>query len=127
MDLSFLSVLGDLGAFPAYGLLAFAAWLLLTGRLVTSSAMEREVTRVREDRDARLAAKDAEIDRLSVAHVAEVERARTGEREWRDAWHESQAIAAEVRSQNRGLVESLYFVRKVVGALPRPGDEDGAS
>ena len=124
MDWSFLTALGDVKAFPAYGLLAFAAWLILTGRLVPSRAVEREVDRVIADRDARLAAKDEEIARMSAAHDAEVGRAREGEQQWREAWRESQDIAAEVRSQNRDLVDSLYFVQKVVGALPRPDGGD---
>ena len=119
MDWSFLAALGDVKAFPAYGLLAFAAWLILTGRLVPSSAVAREVDRVTADRDARLAAKDEEIARNNAAHEAEVARAREAESQWREAWRESQDIAAEVRAQNRDLVDSLYFVRKIVGALPR--------
>ena len=124
MDWSFLTALGDVEAFPAYGLLAFAAWLILTGRLVPSSAVAREVDRVTADRDARLAAKDEEIARNNAAHEAEVARAREAESQWREAWRESQDIAAEVRSQNRDLVDSLYFVQKVVGALPRPEGGD---
>lgn len=148
MDLTFLTALGDLKIFPAYGLLALVAWLLFTGRLMPSSAAVREIERAQKladrdaernakDRDDRIEAKNDEIARLTVAydagiartaaaHNAEVTRAREAEQQWRDAWRESQDIAAEVRSQNRELVDSLYFVRKIVGALPRPdgGGED---
>ena len=119
MDWSFLTALGNVKVFPAYGLLALVAFFIYTGRLVPSSAVAREVDRVIADRDARLAAKDDEIARMSAAHDAEVGRARESEQQWREAWRESQDIAAEVRSQNRDLVDSLYFVRKIVGALPR--------
>lgn len=129
MDWSFLTALGDMKMFPAYGLLAAVAVLVYTGRLVPSRAVVREIERVIADRDANLAAKDAElartvaaydagIARTATAHDAEVTRARQAETEWREAWRESQDIAAEVRSQNRDLVDSLYFVRKVVGSLP---------
>lgn len=119
MDLGFLTALGDVKVFPAYGLLALVAFFIYTGRLVPSRAVAREVDRVTADRDARLAAKDDEISRTTRAHDAEVTRAREAEQQWREAWRESQDIAAEVRSQNRDLVDSLYFVRKIVGALPR--------
>lgn len=119
MDWGFLTALGDVKVFPAYGLLALVAFFVYTGRLVPSRAVAREVDRVAADRDARLVAKDEEIARMSAAHDAEVSRAREGEQQWREAWRESQEIAAEVRAQNRDLVDSLYFVRKIVGALPR--------
>lgn len=125
MDWSFLTALGDVKVFPAYGLLALVAFFVYTGRLVPSRAVAREVDRVVADRDARLAAKDEEIARNNAGHDAEVARAREAEQQWREAWRESQDIAAEVRSQNRDLVDSLYFVRKIVGALPRSeGGED---
>lgn len=136
MDLGFLAALGGVQAFPAYGLLALVAYLLFTGKLMPSSAAvreieraqanaDREAERIAADRDARLEAKNREIERLTGAHDAEVSRAREAEVQWRDAWRESQDIAAEVRAQNRDLIESLYFVRKIVGALPRAegGDE----
>lgn len=119
MDWSFLTALGDVKVFPAYGLLALVAVFIYTGRLVPSRAVAREVERVTADRDARLTAKDEEIARNNASHEAEVARAREAEQQWREAWRESQDIAAEVRSQNRDLVDSLYFVRKIVGALPR--------
>lgn len=119
MDWSFLTALGNVEVFPAYGLLALVAFFIYTGRLVPSSAVAREVDRVTADRDARLTAKDEEIARNNASHDAEVARAREAEQQWREAWRESQDIAAEVRSQNRDLVDSLYFVRKIVGALPR--------
>src|SRR5690606_33600725 len=100
------------------------AFLLFTGKLMPSSAAVREIERAQEnadreaeriaaDRDARLESKNDEIARLTLAHDAEVSRAREAEQEWRNAWRESQDIAAEVRSQNRDLVDSLYYVRKV--------------
>lgn len=129
MDWGFLTALGGVQVFPAYGLLALVAYLLFTGKLMPSSAAVREIGRAQEnadreaeriaaDRDARLESKNDEIARLTLAHDAEVSRAREAEQEWRNAWRESQDIAAEVRSQNRDLVDSLYYVRKVVGALP---------
>ena len=131
-----LTALGGVNAFPAYGLLALVAYLIFTGKLMPSSAAvreieraqrnaDREAERIAADRDARLESKNAEIERLTAAHDAEVDRAREAEVQWRDAWRESQNIAAEVREQNRDLIESLYFVRKIVGALPRAegGDE----
>lgn len=136
MDLGFLAALGGVQVFPAYGLLALVAYLLFTGKLMPSSAAvreieraqanaDREAERIAADRDARLEAKNLEIERLTEAHNAEVSRAREAEVQWRDAWRESQDIAAEVRAQNRELIESLYFVRKIVSALPRAegGDE----
>lgn len=129
MEWGFLTALGGVQVFPAYGLLALVAFLLFTGKLMPSSAAVREIQRAQEnadreaeriaaDRDARLESKNDEIARLTLAHDAEVSRAREAEQEWRNAWRESQDIAAEVRSQNRDLVDSLYYVRKVVGALP---------
>lgn len=134
-----LAALGGVQVFPAYGLLALVAYLLFTGKLMPSSAAVREIERAQAnadreaerialDRDARLESKNLEIERLTAAHDAEVGRAREGEVQWRDAWRESQDIAAEVRAQNRDLIESLYFVRKIVGALPKPvegGDDSG--
>ncbi|OFT62549.1 hypothetical protein HMPREF3159_03290 [Brachybacterium sp. HMSC06H03] len=119
MDWTFLTALSDVKVFPAYGLLALVAFFIYTGRLVPSRAVAREVDRVTADRDARLLAKDEEIARTTAVHAAEVARAREAETQWREAWRESQDIAAEVRAQNRDLVDSLYFVRKIVGALPR--------
>lgn len=116
MDLSILTALDGFGAVPVAGLLAVAIWLVLSGRIIPAGRVDREIAAVRKDRDDRLAEKDAEIA-----------RAHDGETEWRDAWGESQRINAEVRSQNRDLIDSLYFVRKVVGAFPRPDDEDGAT
>ena len=132
-----LTALGGVNAFPAYGLLALVAYLLFTGKLMPSSAAvreiqraqanaDREADRIAADRDARLEAKNLEIERLTAAHNAEVSRAREAEVQWRDAWRESQDIAAEVRAQNRDLIESLYFVRKIVGALPRAEGGDDA-
>ena len=125
MEWSFLAALGDVKVFPAYGLLALVAFFIYTGRLVPSRAVAREVDRVTADRDARLTAKDEEIARNNASHAAEVARAREAEQQWREAWRESQDIAAEVRAQNRDLVDSLYFVRKIVGALPRSEGGDG--
>src|SRR5690606_11360570 len=129
MDLSFLAALDGWSQFPYIGILVFIAWLYISRRLVSAGekteAIERmerahaaEMQRVREDRDERLEGKNEEIARMTAAHDAEVSRAREAEQEWRNAWRESQDIAAEVRSQNRDLVDSLYYVRKVVGALP---------
>lgn len=125
MDWGFLTVLGSVEVFPAYGLLLLVAVLVYTGRLVPYSAVAREVDRVVADRDARLLSKDEEIARNNASHDAEVARAREAEEQWREAWRESQDIAAEVRAQNRDLVDSLYFVRKIVGALPTGGGGDG--
>lgn len=136
MEWGFLTALGGVQVFPAYGLLAFVAFLLFTGKLMPSSAAVREIERAQEnadreaeriaaDRDARLEAKNDEIARLIESHNADTARLLEEVKQWRDAWQGALDIASEVRTQNGKLIDALFFVRKVFGALPTASDVEG--
>lgn len=90
-----LSALGPAGLTTGT-LLGLVVLAIISGKLVPKSTV-----------DTQLQAKDD--------HIAEL---KTTNGKWEEAWRESQGIAAEVRSQNRDLIDSFRVVEKVVLALP---------
>jgi hypothetical protein len=131
MDMGIFQFLSNFAQFPLYGLLAYFIFLLFNGKVVSRSShdagmtsKDAEITRLREDRDARLKSKDDEIARLTEVHAREMERLLAEVEDWKVAWRGQTDISQSVRDQNRDLIESLYFVRRIVASLPRPADDD---
>lgn len=90
-----LSALGPAGLTTGT-LLGLVILAIVTGKLVPRATV-----------DTQLAAKDD--------HIAEL---KSTNGKWEEAWRESQGISAEVRAQNRDLIDSLRTVERVVLALP---------
>lgn len=140
MEWGFLTALGGVKEFPLYGIIAYMVWTIMSAKWVSAkerddalARLERthaadlerlerthlaEVQRISADRDDRLESKNDEIARLIAGFESQLTRVSQERDDWRAAWLEGQGISAEVRSQNRDLIDSLYYVRKVVGALP---------